>query len=43
MALSGHKTSSEDDLRDALARTQASLLARAPGTVVPLRGAADGG
>ena len=46
MALSGHKTASayrpyrivaEDDLREALARMQASLTAQPAGTVTPLR------
>jgi integrase len=48
MALSGHKTASvyrryrivaEDDIRHALARTQADLAGRTVGTVVPLAGA----
>jgi hypothetical protein len=51
MALSGHKTASvyrryrivdESDLRDALERTQASLIARPPGTVTPIRDGARG-
>jgi hypothetical protein len=51
MALSGDKTASvyrryrivaEDDLREALARTQASLAARPLGTVTPIRDGAHG-
>jgi integrase len=50
MTLSGHKTASvyrryrivaEDDLREALGRVQASLTARLPGIVTPLREAAE--
>ncbi len=48
MALSGHTTASvyrryrivdEDDLREALARMQASLATRAPGSITPIRDA----
>jgi hypothetical protein len=51
MALSGYKTASvyrryrivdEDDLCEALARTQAVVAARPVGIVVPLRGGAEG-
>lgn len=51
MALSGYKTASvyrrcgivdEDDLREALARTQASVTARPGGTVVAIREAIEG-
>jgi integrase len=50
MALSDHKTASvyrryrivdEDDLREALARTQASVAARPAGSVIPIRETAE--
>ena len=52
MALSGHKTANvyrryrivaEDDLREALALTQANLATRSAGTVTPLRNATETG